>query len=89
MHLPNPTISQTIEQLLPTRPALRVSFHLTKWLLYLACDDTPAKRDGDLGECGDEPIMVQPEESMVVDSSLDLGEDVPKGKSSFIVVNVA
>jgi len=40
----------------------------------MACDDTPAKRDGD------EPITVQPEESMVVDSSLDLGEDLPKGK---------
>ncbi len=39
----------------------------------MACDHTPAKRDGD------EPITVQPEESVVVDSSLDLGEDLPKG----------
>ncbi len=48
----------------------------------MACDDIPAKRDEDLGECGDEPLTVQPEESMVVDSSLDLGEDPPKAKSS-------
>ncbi len=54
----------------------------------MACDDTPAKRDEDLGECGDEPLTVQPEESVVVGSSLDLGEDLPKGKISLIVVNV-
>lgn len=54
----------------------------------MACDDTPVKRDGDLGERGGEPITVQPEESMVVDSSLDLGEDLPKGKISLIVVNM-
>jgi hypothetical protein len=54
----------------------------------MACDDTPAKRGEDLGECGDEPLTVQPEESMVVGSSLDFGEDLPKGKTSLIVVNV-
>jgi len=35
VYLLNATISQTIEQRLPTRPALEVSFHLTRWLLYL------------------------------------------------------
>jgi len=54
----------------------------------MVCDDTPAKRGDDLGECGDEPLTVQPEESMVVGSSPDFGEDLPKGKTSLIVVNV-
>lgn len=53
--------------------------------LTIDCDDAAAKSDGDLGECGDEPITVQPEESVVVDPSLDLGEDLPQGKISLIV----
>lgn len=54
----------------------------------MCCDDTPIKSDGYLGECGDEPIMVKPEESVIADSSLDLGEPLPKGKISLIIMNV-
>lgn len=54
----------------------------------MGCDDTAAKSDRVLGERSDEPITIQPEESVVVDPSLDFGEDLPEGKSSFVVVNV-
>ena len=52
------------------------------------CDDTAAKSDGDLGERSDKPITAWPEESVVVDHSLDFGEDLPKGKNSLLVMNV-
>ena len=54
----------------------------------MCCDDTPAKSDGDLKKCGDEPIMVKPEESVIADSSLNLGEDLPSRRISLIVMNV-
>lgn len=53
--------------------------------LTIDCDDAAAKSDEDLEECGDKPITVQPEESVVIDLSLDLGEDLPWGKISLIV----
>ena len=53
--------------------------------LTIDCDDAAAKSDRDLGECSDELITVQPEESVVIDPSLDLEEDLPQGKISLIV----
>ena len=52
--------------------------------LTMDCDDTVAKSDGNLGECGDEPITIHPEESVVAGPSQVLGE----GKISLIIVSV-
>ena len=51
VYLLKTTKSQTIEQRLPTRPALEVSFHLTKRLLYLPMKNHISQIDlsGNLG----------------------------------------